>query len=33
MFDFEAFEEVAHHTLTLVQAMHAGVSASTAARS
>lgn len=26
MFDFEAFEEVAHHALTLVQAMHAGVS-------
>lgn len=23
MFDFEAFEEVAHHALTLVQAMHA----------
>lgn len=26
MFDFEAFEEVAGHSLTLVQAMHAGVS-------
>jgi hypothetical protein len=26
MFDFEAFEEVADHELTLVQSMHAGVS-------
>jgi len=26
MFDFESFEEVAGHALTLVQSMHAGVS-------